>query len=378
MKFLHSASVVALLLELSYALPQDLEGTSMARPLLKKRVQDCGTWRMKCKNAAGACNNACYYINCINGKNNKFAWGPSPVDNRVHSGCTTTASSLCKSPPFSMRSWDQSNDAKPMDCDEFPMNAFKQQAYKDGTHRNSLRCINNGENRSGGSQFGQFQRGIGDWKPDGKFGKDRTCKGAMGPDDTFSVDFVIDGDDGIEKAKQRDLIPYCLPNPNCANDGFQFHMSKLDISETKAGRMSNPYNYKRDNHYAVDGAGDIRLYRISILRRSSKTFDVTVYERNGKDELIEKKKKTESPEYGKWFQLDDAFPKQSLAIRSNGAPGTELNFNVGHKGGLNFNQGDFVWKSGDTGIAGAYCEVGGVNRVGIETQTINCDVPVLA
>jgi hypothetical protein len=80
----------------------------------------------------------------------RFAWtNTNPVDNRVHSGCTTTRSgTLCSASPFSMRSWDQSSSAKPLDCDEFPMNAFRQDAYVDGKHRNSLRCINNGENRS--------------------------------------------------------------------------------------------------------------------------------------------------------------------------------------------------------------------------------------
>lgn len=31
-----------------------------------KRARDCGTFRMPCANAAGACNNACYHIGCVN------------------------------------------------------------------------------------------------------------------------------------------------------------------------------------------------------------------------------------------------------------------------------------------------------------------------
>jgi hypothetical protein len=79
----------------------------------------------------------------------RFTSGKSPVNNRVHSGCNTSISkSLCKISPFSMRSWDQSDATKPLQCDEFPMNAFKQAAYVDGTHRNSLRCITGVENGS--------------------------------------------------------------------------------------------------------------------------------------------------------------------------------------------------------------------------------------
>jgi hypothetical protein len=120
----------------------------------------------------------------------------------------------------------------------------------------------------------------------------------MNDADTFAMGFITDGDDGIPTADQQRqvrpntpalvnsvlishhrLIPYCLPNPKCANDGFQFHMSKLDQHGNQAGQLSQPYNYNGDNHYALDGVGDLRLYRISILRRTPKTLDITIYEK---------------------------------------------------------------------------------------------------
>jgi hypothetical protein len=82
----------------------------------------------------------------------RFTYGEvKRIDNRIHSGCTTSFSgSWCKASPFSMRSWDQAVSTKPLrlQCDKFPMNAFKQDAYVDGTHRNFLRCIDGSENGS--------------------------------------------------------------------------------------------------------------------------------------------------------------------------------------------------------------------------------------
>ena len=151
MKAFTSIVLSAFLFEQTLAFPYGTEGMSPASPVLQKRARHCGTWKMKCANAAGACNNACYYINCVNNGERRFTNGPSPVDNRIHSGCTTTNGNICSSTPFSQRTWDRIGDdvaAKPLDCDEFPMNAFKQEAYEDGEYRNSLRCINRQENQS--------------------------------------------------------------------------------------------------------------------------------------------------------------------------------------------------------------------------------------
>jgi hypothetical protein len=54
----------------------------------------------------------------------------------------------------------------------------------------------------GGSQFGKFRKGEGDWAAGGALAKSRTCDGAMNDGDTFKVDWIIDGDDGIPNADQ--------------------------------------------------------------------------------------------------------------------------------------------------------------------------------
>jgi hypothetical protein len=115
-------------------------------------LRHCGTLKFWCNGAAGACNNACYYINCVKGGDKRFTMGPqTDIDNRVHSGCTTSASKgLCGLSPFSQRFLDrQPYDPKrtDLDCDEFPMAAMQQKPFA-GPVRNSIRCIDKGENRS--------------------------------------------------------------------------------------------------------------------------------------------------------------------------------------------------------------------------------------
>jgi hypothetical protein len=170
-------------------------------------------------------------------------------------------------------------------------------------------------------------------------------------------------------------------NPNCLNDGFQYHMSKLDQHGNERGQLSQPYNYNGDNHYALSTIGDLRFYRINILRRSDKMLDITIYEKNG-EELIEKKKQTDSPDHDKWLSVDDAFPKQYLSVQTNGSPGSVLKFQISTRHGsttqTEFAEGDFAFKSDDKRIAGAYCYVQAPNPLGVTSQLIYCDVPVLA
>ena len=33
--------------------------------LVKRAARDCGTFTMDCSSAAGACQNACYHVNCV-------------------------------------------------------------------------------------------------------------------------------------------------------------------------------------------------------------------------------------------------------------------------------------------------------------------------
>ncbi|CAG8979639.1 hypothetical protein HYALB_00011523 [Hymenoscyphus albidus] len=338
-------------------------------PSATRAPTDCGTFKFKCNKSAGACNNACYFINCVNKGNNKFTFGPNSVDNRVHSGCTTSRSStLCKLLPISQRMWDRQPDdlaPKPLQCDEFPMNAFKQDAFKQGdTPRNSLRCINGSQNGSkygsfkrGGGQFKNFQRGFGDWAPGGSLAGDKKCSGAMIDGDTFSVSWIIDGDDGV--ADQDKFVPYCKPNPVCTNDGYQFHMTKpqLSIKDGKPGKTGS---------------------MIKIFHEGADQFTIEVFVVNGPNE-VSKGQKTDVMKSGGQIEVT-GLPK-SLFVFSRGDPGTKVDFNYAKPGTTflteDFAGGDFVWDTDDTGIAGAYCQVGGVYMIGDRTQNIVCDFPGL-
>ncbi|PVI03235.1 hypothetical protein DM02DRAFT_626100 [Periconia macrospinosa] len=371
------------------ALPADPSGVETFSPLpdpaalFKRAPRDCGTFKFKCARAAGACNNACYYINCVNNKNAQFAWGSSPVDNRIHSGCTTTTkSSLCRLTPFSQRVWDRqpdSNAPKPLQCDEFPMNAFKQTEFKEGTVRNSLRCINGGENGSGGSQFGQFRQATGDWAKGGRLAGTRTCDGAMNDGDTFKVDWIIDGDDGIPTADQDRLVPYCKPNPNCANDGYQFHMSKLQLNDGGTGIVEQPYNYNTNNRYALTGKSDMKQYRVKVFRNGGSAVEVEVFEVFGSEEVSKGKK---AGEFGDKKQIEVTGLPKSLFVFGHGGLGTEVTFSYTRSDAatlfdFDFPNGDMAWGSGEKGIAGDWCQVGGVNMVS-NTQWIYCDFVGLA
>jgi hypothetical protein len=153
-------------------------------------------------------------------------------------------------------------------------------------------------------------------------------------------------------------------------------MSKLNLNGKTSGQMSEPYNYKENNHYALDGQGDLRLYHIDIHREGDTKFEIGIYERNGKDEYNQKAKVTMDLKVNVWAEINPAFPKQKFVIQSTGAPGSKVKFNVASKNALEFSKGDFIWDSEDAGIAGKYCEVGGVDKD--KKQVIKCNVPVLA
>ena len=337
-------------------------------------ARQCGTFRMLCSNAAGACNNACYNIHCLNGGNNTFVNGPSPgLDNRVESGCKTTGKSPCKADAFAQRNYDQIDapigifgrtTGKKLDCDEFPMNAFQQSAFVPGqSPRNSLRCIPSNENQSGGAQFLNFREEAGPWAPGrGPLAADRTCTGSMQPGDEFRMEFITSGIPARDRAR---LVPYCMPNPVCDNDGLQFHMVDLNKGRGKTGRLHKHYDYSINNRYAVTGAGEIRLYRIKILRTDCAKFAVEFFELVGKREYhLSMGAILRSIQPGQWGTVEmsnGGLPSQDLNIKSNGGPGTKLEFSVGELGNISFGRGDFEWATDSYGLRGWYCEMSKVN-----------------
>lgn len=77
--------------------------------------------------------------------------GNTNTKNRQQSGCETADGAICNKLPFSQRLHDPLNSALgdiTVNCDEWPMATTKQADFKDGTVRNSLRCIPSKENSS--------------------------------------------------------------------------------------------------------------------------------------------------------------------------------------------------------------------------------------
>ena len=128
--------------------------------------RDCGKYTLDCKGAEGACNNACYHINCNtnSGPNrDRFTYVGSNAQaeqdrNRQQSGCTAaTGGSVCGNYPFSQKFRDPALTGI-VQCDEWPMASSIQNDIVPGTIRNSLRCIPGSEN--GGKSIEFFSRAI--------------------------------------------------------------------------------------------------------------------------------------------------------------------------------------------------------------------------
>lgn len=139
---------------------------------------DCGTFKIDCSNAFGACNNACYWHNCIHGGNYLYrddgeeddeekddkAMAAKQAKNRAQSGqLTTSGYATCRIYPISQLMYDefiippgspgQNWDHTPLDlqADEWPMAAMTQYDYDINNPwppRNSLRCIDGVQNGS--------------------------------------------------------------------------------------------------------------------------------------------------------------------------------------------------------------------------------------
>lgn len=130
--------------------------------------RDCGRYTLNCQGAEGACNNACYHINCnLNSGPNRdrFTYvGPNAQTeqdkNRQQSGCTAgNGGSVCGNYPFSQKFRDPALTGI-VQCDEWPMASSIQNDFVQGTIRNSLRCIPGGEN--GGKSIFFPRRSIAD------------------------------------------------------------------------------------------------------------------------------------------------------------------------------------------------------------------------
>ncbi|THV80329.1 hypothetical protein D6D29_06216 [Aureobasidium pullulans] len=240
--------------------------------LHKRTNRDCGVFRMDCAYVGSACNNACFYQNCVKqdstiryedgGGSKRFQWKSD--QNRVDAGTTTNPSSPCRMLPLSQRTWDQwpnwEQDDPDLEMDEWPVAAMEQPEFStlgQGTIRNSLRCITAGDNSRAGNLYKYFRQGQVQYSSTkgGKYTHLRLCKGELKAGDSFTVDFDLSE---MSDTEIDEIVPYCKPNPDCTNDGQQFHLSDLVYvtDAGKAGRMGWPYDIARMNNYMVTGEDD--------------------------------------------------------------------------------------------------------------------------
>ncbi|KAK7419199.1 hypothetical protein QQZ08_010967 [Neonectria magnoliae] len=249
--------------------------------LFPRQARDFGTFTVNCKGAEGACNNACYYINCeTQGAPDatKITYiGPGNTvendRNRVESGCQTSGGSVCGNYPFSQKFIEDQSAAGDMDCDEWPPAVSQQQLFGNKPHRNSLRCIPAGENRSLGAKIGNFinDRGNFPGRP----------AGPMARDDYFHVSFDLNGAD-------QSKLKFCLGTGTsmCGSDGLQFEMTKKS-PVNNGGKIESPYDRTHnDNRYALQNTvyKDVFQCSVEMTRDGDRDFkDVKLFDYSNQD-----------------------------------------------------------------------------------------------
>ncbi|KAI9795756.1 MAG: hypothetical protein M1833_006849 [Piccolia ochrophora] len=374
-----AALLQAGLLEL--ALAQNLEAGSVPRIYPRKEEgSDCGKWHFNCKGAESACNNACYHVKCVDQKSETMVYDSKNNEqkHRENSGCQTTGGSVCDAFPFSQKLHDpfrssEESKGKDYSCDEWPMAMIKQDDFKDGKYRNSLRCIPTEENDNAGRQLQEFIAG-----KDGM--RDRTCKGKLKDGDRFKVTFET-------KDADQDKMPFCVKK-TCDNDGYEFRMTK---KTARKGDLRFPYDAGRDNHYTVAGLDrDILQCSVVIHRRRNAQFDIELFDWMKKSV----KKETQHIEDPNGFVIAKGLPAD-LAIIKTGSIGTRLSFNYGAHEFFKFDagKGDFAWDTDSVGQSrqfrknrdetddekdAMYCRVGNVDRMHKPEQRIECFFPCYA
>ncbi|KAI5815766.1 deoxyribonuclease NucA/NucB-domain-containing protein [Pyronema omphalodes] len=142
-----------------------------------------------CTRSLGACNNACFAINCrgkpskLTYDANKNARGPR----RTRSGCSRT--------PCSKTKYKASGNS----CDEYPF-----ASVKEGGSGAILRCVRASENSSEGGQLGAFYKRLNNGEKFNVFMKN--FKGAK----------------------------YCESRRSCRNDGFEFKAQRRGFINARA------------------------------------------------------------------------------------------------------------------------------------------------
>jgi hypothetical protein len=307
------------------------------RILPRAAPKDFGTFKVKCAGSESACNNACYYINCV-AKNDKDAnkitfIGPNGNNgeadrNRMESGCQTPNGSVCGNYPFSQKFIDDQSKATSYSCDEWPPAAAQQEVFDKKATKNSLRCMPHSENASLGAKLGNFinNRGTFPGRP----------AGAMARDDYFRVTFDTAGADQTK-------LKFCLGQgaAKCTNDGYQFALTE---KKTKNGKISAPFDGKgTDSHYALQKTDFKDLFQCSIelVRANNDDFGVELLNWENKD-VTQTKSCTISGATGT-CQLKGL--PNTLTIEKHGGRSSKVGFTYAAAGNANY----FRWDSESTG-----------------------------
>ena len=141
--------------------------------------------------------------------------------------------------------------------------------------------------------------------------------------------------------------PYCVTNPNCANDGFQFYLTK-----NQGNKVSKTYRYDADNHYALSATitnqdDDIARCSVDLTRTStgaSFKYEAEVFDYTGKSK---DKQQASSPTQGNALSLNGITPQISIWGKGNGET---------FKDEVNYKAGNVEWTSNKEGFGGKYCD----------------------
>lgn len=178
--------------------------TLVRRAGLEKRAIYRGVMQMDCFLSAEACQNACWYQNCIRaGLDTVYEDGGGVTSrdnaNRIESGVTTTHGRPCTSWPFGQKFYDTYQfipdapvNSLKIQTDEWPMASFENAKFdpKASPAQTSLRCITGHDNNKGSNQWTAFRRGSGVYAAGGKY-EDKRLGSAreFNRGDTFRVAF---------------------------------------------------------------------------------------------------------------------------------------------------------------------------------------------
>ncbi|PPJ59731.1 hypothetical protein CBER1_10615 [Cercospora berteroae] len=158
------------------------------------------------------------------------------------------------------------------------------------------------------------------------------------------------GDFDITKTAYRDMhnkMTACHSPPNCANDGYQFHMTALRSSGQK-GKLAQPYNTGIHNTYRLAGQqADIRQFHIEVDVSGATNDQVSarVYHHFNKQKVVQSRA---AMAHGTSFTLpaDNRMPRDLRFTRQSGGC-ADFFFNYGNTNIDWFRS--FHFKSQDTG-----------------------------